>query len=122
MQYQLNQLNQMKMSKCLFCYREIVDEAFMKHEFHKSCSKKFFGKKTPPILDYTQSEMLELAEKIVKSHRTVTGVQPKLSLGSKKMTGDSAIERFTIVGLWEKFILKPQTELYKELPEIEGII
>lgn len=121
MQYQLNQLNQMKMSKCLFCYREIVDEEFMKHEFHKSCSKKFFGKKTPPILDYTQSEMLELAEKVVKSQRTVTGVQPKLSLGSKKMTEDSAIERFTIVGLWEKFILKPQTELYKELPEIEDI-
>jgi serine/threonine-protein kinase HipA len=111
----------MKMSKCLFCYREIVDEEFMKHEFHKSCSKKFFGKKTPLILDYTQSEMLKLAEKVVKSQRTITGVQPKLSLGSKKMTGDSAIERFTIVGLWGRFILKPQTELYKELPEIEDL-
>lgn len=109
------------MSKCLFCYKDIEDEEFIKYEFHKSCSRKFFGKNTPPILDYTQSEMLELAEKVIKSQRTVTGVQPKLSLSSKKMTDDSAIERFTIVGLWGKFILKPQTMLYEQLPEIEGL-
>lgn len=109
------------MSKCLFCYKDIEDEEFMKYEFHKSCSRKIFGKNIPPILDYTQSEMLELAQKVVKSQRTVTGVQPKLSLSSKKMTEDSAIERFTIVGLWGKFILKPQTVLYEQLPEIEDL-
>jgi len=109
------------MSKCLFCYKDIEDEEFMKYEFHKSCSIKFFGKNTPPILDYTQSEMLELAEKVVKSQKTITGVQPKLSLSSKKMTENSAIERFTIVGLWGKFILKPQTILYEQLPEIEDL-
>lgn len=109
------------MSKCLFCYKDIEDEEFMKYEFHKSCSRKIFGKNTPPILDYAQSEMLELAQKVVKSQRTVTGVQPKLSLSSKKMTEDSAIERFTIVGLWGKFILKPQTVLYEQLPEIEDL-
>ncbi len=109
------------MSKCLLCYKQIEDEEFIKYEFHKSCSRKFFGKNTPPILDYTQSEMLELAEKVVKSQRTVTGVQPKLSMSISKMTGDSAIERFTIVGLWGKFILKPQTALYEQLPEIEDL-
>jgi len=109
------------MSKCLFCYKDIEDEEFMKYEFHKSCSRKFFGKNIPPILNYTQSEMLELSQKVVKSQRTVTGVQPKLSLSSKKMTEDSAIERFTIVGLWSKFILKPQTVLYEQLPEIEDL-
>ncbi len=93
----------------------------MEHEFHKSCSRKFFGTNTPPKLTYTQDEMLELAEKVVKSQRTITGVQPKLSLSRKKMTEDSAIERFTIVGLWGKFILKPQTKLYKQLPEIEDL-
>ena len=109
------------MSKCLFCYKYIEDEEFIEYEFHKSCSRKFFGKNTPPILGYTQSEMLELAEKVVKSQRTVTGVQPKLSMSSRKMTEDSAIERFTIVGLWGKFILKPQTILYEQLPEIEDL-
>lgn len=111
----------MKMSKCLFCYKHIEDEEFLEYEFHKSCSRKFFGKNIPPLLDYTQSEMLELAEKVVKSQRTVTGVQPKLSMSSSKMTENSAIERFTIVGLWGKFILKPQTILYEQLPEIEDL-
>lgn len=109
------------MNKCLYCYQEILDEEFIKYEFHKSCSKKFFGKPIPPILDYTQDAMLELAERVVKSQKTVTGVQPKLSLGIKKMTDDLAIERFTIVGLWGKYILKPQTEFYQQLPEIEDL-
>ena len=111
----------MKMNKCLLCYKQIEDEEFIEYEFHKSCSRKFFGKNVPPILDYTQSEMLELAEKVVKSQRTVTGVQPKLSMSSSKMTDDSAIERFTIVGLWGKFILKPQTTLYEQIPQIEDL-
>jgi len=111
----------MKMSKCLFCYKNIEDEEFIEYEFHKSCSRKFFGKNIPPILDYTQSEMLELAENIVKSQRTVTGVQPKLSLSSHRMAEDSTNERFTIVRLWGNFILKPQTILYKQLPEIEDL-
>jgi len=109
------------MNRCLYCYQEILDEEFLTFEFHKSCSLQFFGKPIPPILNYAQNEMLELAEKVVKSQRTVTGVQPKLSLGSKKMTDDSAIERFTIVGLWGEYILKPQTELYQQLPEIEDL-
>jgi len=109
------------MSKCLFCYQEITDKEYVNHEFHKSCSKKFFGKNKPPIIEYTLSEMLELAEKVVKSQRTVTGVQPKLSLNSVKMTENSVVEGFTIVGLWAKYILKPQTERYEQLPEIEDL-
>lgn len=109
------------MSKCLFCYKVIDNDEFKKFEFHKSCSRKFFRKNTPPKLNYTQDEMAVLAEKIVQSQRTITGVQPKLSLGRKKMTDDSTIERFTIVGFWGNFILKPQTNLYKNLPEIEDL-
>lgn len=109
------------MSKCLFCYQEITDKKIVNYEFHKSCSKKFYGKNKPPIIEYTLSQMLELAEKVVKSQRTITGVQPKLSLSSAKMTGNSVVERLTIVGLWGKFILKPQTELYEQLPEIEDL-
>lgn len=109
------------MNKCLYCYQEILDKEFATLEFHKSCSIKFFGKPVPPVLGYSQNEMLKLAEKIVKSQRTVTGVQPKLSLTSEKMTGNSATEKFTIVGLWGEYILKPQTALYQHLPEIEDL-
>ena len=65
--------------------------------------------------------MLPLAKKVIKSQKTVTGVQPKLSLTSKKLTGNPVVERFTIVGLWGGYILKPQTELYEQLPEIEDL-
>ena len=107
------------MNSCLYCYQELKDEEYAKQEYHERCSKKFFGTKIPPSIEYSQNDMLELAEKVVKSQKTVTGVQPKLSLATNKMIDDSNIEKFTIVGLWGQYILKPQTELYKELPEIE---
>lgn len=109
------------MNRCLYCYNEIKREEKTEQEFHQRCSMKFFGRKMPPNLEYTQSDMLALATKVVKSQNTITGVQPKLSLGRKKMTDNSKLEKFTIVGLWGAYILKPQTELYKELPEIEDL-
>lgn len=112
----------MEKNKCLYCYKEILGtEENNQTEYHKSCSNKFFGKPNPPVLEYTQDEMLQLAEQVIKSQKTVTGVQPKLSLTSKKMTGNSVVEKFTIVGLWGSYILKPQTELYVQLPEIEDL-
>ncbi len=109
------------MTKCLFCYDKLTEKEDIKQEFHQRCSKKFYNSKNPPKLEYEQSDMIALAEKVVKSQRTVTGVQAKLSLDRKKMGGDSGRERFTIVGLWGKYILKPQTNQYKELPEIEDL-
>jgi len=109
------------MNKCLYCYNKIIDKEQIKDEFHQKCSLKFFGTKIPPRIEFAQSDILELATKVVRSQKTITGVQPKLSLGKKKMSEDLSKERFTIVGLWGLYILKPQTELYKELPEIEDL-
>jgi len=110
-------------NKCLYCYKEIepdelITEAGSKG-YHKKCSKKFFGKINPPELDFTEDQILELAEQVVKSQKTVTGVQPKLSLGLSE--NSSELERFTIVGLWGEYILKPQTKIYANLPEIEDL-
>ena len=105
------------MKQCLNCYKEIEGK---EQDFHKSCSKKIFGSITPPELPYTHDKIAALASEVIRAQTTVTGVQPKLSLdilnGEKK---DS--RRFTIVGLWGRYILKPQTELYKSLPEIEDL-
>lgn len=109
------------MNKCLFCYQQINEDEFANYEFHKSCSRKIFGKNIPPIIDYSQNEILKLAEKVVKSQRTITGVQPKLSLNAIKTSENPTIEKFTIVGLLGNYILKPQTEFYKNLPEIEDL-
>ena len=110
-------------NKCLYCYQEINSTELKTpagiEGYHPKCSKKFYGNYTPPTLDFTEDQILQLAEQVIKSQRTITGVQPKLSLGlSKKI---DAPERFTIVGLWKAYILKPQTNLYSNLPEIEDL-
>lgn len=97
----------------------IQDENRKEFEYHEICSKKFFGSKNPPKLEYSQNDIADLAKEIVKSQKTITGVQPKLSL--QNMSDDSSVDRLTIVGLWGEYILKPQIESYPELPEIEDL-
>lgn len=110
-------------NKCLYCYKEIFSTELKTQAgtegYHPKCSKTFYGTSTPPILDFTEDQILELAEQVIKSQRTVTGVQPKLSLGLRNEI--DAPERFTIVGLSGEYILKPQTSLYSNLPEIEDL-
>lgn len=110
-------------TKCLYCYKEIdsndlTTEAGVKG-YHKRCSKKFFDNTNPPELNFTADQIMELAEQVIKSYKSVTGVQPKLSLGISKNPPEH--ERFTIVGLWGQYILKPQTKAYPNLPEIEDL-
>ncbi|WP_320111330.1 HipA domain-containing protein [Draconibacterium orientale] len=110
-------------NKCLYCYKEIdSDELTTKagsKGYHEKCCKKFFGKVQPPELNFTEDQILELAEQVIKSQKTVTGVQPKLSLGLSENSSEP--ERYTIVGLWGEYILKPQTKIYPSLPEIEDL-
>ena len=103
--------------KCLFCYKELADNEI---DFHSSCSRKIFGATTAPELPYTRDNLTELARQVVRSQTTLTGVQAKLSLDIKK-GGRNEAERFTIVGLWGRYILKPQTERFAHLPELEDL-
>lgn len=86
----------MSEKRCLYSY-QLLDEN--EKDFHPKCSRSLFETTTPPILPYTEEQMLELAERVVKSQVTVTGVQPKLSLGIEKLPKEQVPERFTIVGL-----------------------
>lgn len=103
------------MCKCLCCYKPLSAGQV---DFHPSCAKRFFGTKDIPTLEYSQSEMDSLAEKVIQAQTSLTGVQPKLSLNLNKHEGSS---RLTIVGLWGDFIFKPQTDDYPQLPEIEDL-
>jgi len=105
------------MKRCLYCYQELKEG---ETDFHSKCSQKMFGYSIAPLLPYTREQLSELAELVIRSQTTITGVQPKLSLdlSDKKR---STPQRFTIVGLWGKYILKPQTELFLQLPENEDI-
>lgn len=110
-------------NKCLYCYKEINSTELKTpagiEGYHSKCSKKFYGDAKPPVLDFTEDQLLEFAEQVIKSQRTVTGVQPKISLGFSNETDTP--QRFTIVGLWGEYILKPQTDLYANLPENEDL-
>ena len=104
--------------RCLYCYHQLNSG---EKDFHSACSKKIFGKTTAPELPYTESQMNELATEIIRSQISVTGVQPKLSLEITKGKSKNDPERFTIVGLWGGYILKPPTSRYKFLPEVEDL-
>lgn len=104
------------MNRCLFCYNELEDENI---DFHPKCSKKFFETTEAPTLEYDKSDIELLALKVIRSQITIPGVQPKISLELTKSKNKKT--RFTIVGLWGKYILKPQTEQYIYLPENEDL-
>lgn len=105
------------MTKCLFCYKQLEKG---EKDFHKACSKKIFGTPYAPVLPYTRENLSELAKEVIRSQTTLTGVQAKLSLDINKGEKNEAT-RFTIVGLWGRYILKPQSDHYHFLPEIEDL-
>ena len=105
------------MCKCLYCYKHLADGEV---DYHKSCARKIFESTTVPVLPYTRVNIKELAQEIVSASTTVTGVQAKLSLDiTRGHAGEP--QRFTIVGLWGRFILKPQTDRFANLPENEDL-
>ena len=104
------------MERCLYCYQPLEQN---ETDFHSRCSKKIFGTATPPLLPYSKADIESLALEVVRSQVTITGVQPKLSVDLEKEKGGE--KRFTIVGLWGGYILKPQTEQYANLPENEDL-
>jgi serine/threonine-protein kinase HipA len=103
-------------NNCLYCYQPLTEPEV---DFHKSCSKKMFGTSIPPILEYSLNEMNQLAKQVVQSQIAVTGVQAKLSVRFEPKRGEP--NRFTLVGLWGNYILKPPTGLYPQMPENEDL-
>ena len=104
------------MSRCLYCYQPLENQEI---DFHKKCSKRFFGVNQAPVLNFGVEELKLMAQKAVAQRMTVTGVQPKLSLSLEKV--DATHNRLTIVGLWGDYILKPPTEHFPQLPENEDV-
>lgn len=104
------------MRTCLYCYQLLANEM----DFHMACSRRMFGQITPPDLPYSESELEPLAREVIQSQTTVTGVQPKLSLHISRSAKEEP-KKFTIVGLWGGYILKPPTFSYPQLPEVEDL-
>lgn len=105
------------MDKCLYCYKPLAEG---ETDYHKSCARNIFESSTAPTLPYTRDNINELAREIVTASTTVTGVQAKLSLDIARGKAGKQ-PRFTIVGLWGRYILKPQTDRFSNLPENEDL-
>lgn len=101
--------------RCLYCYKELKAGEV---DYHAVCAKRMFGATKAPDLPYDHSQVRQLAKSVIRTQTTVPGVQAKLSMDIQRVEQTT---RFTIVGLSGKYILKPQTELYAELPENEDL-
>lgn len=101
------------MNRCLICTNP-VDNG---EQYHEKCLKKLFGTKNQPVLDIKLDQLNELAKKSVHQRVTVPGVQTKLSLEIERKT--ESADKLTIVGLWGRFILKPPSNKWAELPANE---
>ncbi len=106
------------MRNCLFCYQPLAEN---EQDFHATCSKKIFGQPTPPALPYSEEDLKPLAREVIQRQTAVTGVQAKLSLHISGNSKEGTARRFTIVGLWGGYILKPPNSSYPQLPEVEDV-
>lgn len=105
------------MCKCLYCYQELGEGQV---DMHPGCARKYFGSETVPQLPYTRENMADLARQVIRTSTSVTGVQAKMSLDINRGSKNEQA-KFTIVGLWGKYIFKPQSAKYPHLPELEDL-
>ena len=106
--------------KCLCCGKEILSGVSISEKdwcWHKKCVKNFFHTKEMPILDVTKEQLEMLASETVNEGLTIPGVQKKLSLHLSSDTD----ARLTIVNYPTGYILKPQTDEFKNMPEFEDL-
>lgn len=102
------------MANCLFCYQALETGI----SYHAKCCKKFFGTEKLPEIALDQTMLDQLAEETVNKRIALTGIQPKLSLD---LENSSVGKRLTIVGLWGRYILKPQHTQLAAMPEVEDL-
>lgn len=102
---------------CLCCGKPLKDNG--QNGWHKSCIKHFFSTQSIPEININDSSLEELVNKTTKAGFTVPGVQKKLSLHLFSKTDKP---RLTLVNYTAGYILKPQVDEYKALPESEQLI
>jgi serine/threonine-protein kinase HipA len=91
-------------------------------DFHKKCSRSFFGMDVAPQIDYSIDQMDELARQVVQRSVAVPGVQAKLSMSLLKELKNHSHSRLTVVGaLGGQYIFKPPSDQYIEMPENEHL-
>lgn len=102
----------------MYCYEPLdVDQ-----DFHEKCSLEFYGTPKSPAIEYSLDQMDELAKNVVERSIAVPGVQAKLSMSIVKETTEKSGARLTVIGaLGGKYIFKPPSDRFPEMPENEHV-
>lgn len=106
---------------CLFCGEQLntATEYEKKIQWHSKCIRSFFKTDRMPDIDVNDAELEALVVKTVNKGLTVPGVQKKLSL---HLSQEDGIPRLTLVDYPTGYILKPQSESFRALPEAEHFV
>ena len=111
------------MNRCLCCEKPFGKQSSLLEQangWHFACSRNFFGCNIPPTIDISENVLRQLAIDSANKGYTVPGVQKKLSLHLS--TEEDGRSRLTLVNYPTGYILKPQTDEYVALPEMEHLI
>lgn len=103
--------------KCLCCGKTLRTEN--ESGWHKSCIKNFFGTTKLPQIEMNESTLESLAIESTSKGFTVPGIQKKLSL---HLLSERGTPRLTVVNYLNGYILKPQVDRFKALPESEHLV
>lgn len=109
--------------RCLCCGKELSinsTDQELETQWHTSCVKRFFGTSILPEINISKDTLSVLAKESTNKGLTVPGVQKKLSLHLS--LEDKSSPRLTLINYPTGYILKPQTEEYKYLPECEFLV
>ena len=104
------------MSRCLCCGKTLRTEN--EYGWHSSCIKSFFGTTKFPDIDVSKEILNQIAIDNTSKGFTIPGVQKKLSLH----LSEEDTPRLTLVNYPTGYILKPQTDDYVALPEMEYLV
>lgn len=104
------------MNRCLCCGKTLRTEN--EYGWHSSCIKSFFGTTKFPDIDVSKDVLNQIAIDNTNKGFTVPGVQKKLSLHLSQ----EDTPRLTLVNYPTGYILKPQTDEYVALPEMEYLV
>ena len=103
---------------CLCCGKPIRSQASALNGWHRTCIRRFFGTSVMPEINISSETLELLAAETTNKGYTVPGVQKKMSLHLS--VEEKA--RLTLVGYPSGYILKPQAQEYRALPEAEQMV
>ena len=102
---------------CLCCGKQLKEEnEFM---WHKSCIKHFFDTPYFPDIEISEDVLQYIITNNINKGLTIPGVQKKLSL---HLSFENHKSRLTLVDYPTGYILKPQVNEFKCLPEAEHLV